>query len=155
MRRRTTGCSSFNTILHHSSTNYVFQRQPPFIPTSPSHQTWDPPCLSPHRRPPCLPYLSRRHEHRRQVGQVRHGKHEQGTELCAVGRFLRSRRQLHRYRQCLVSRLGSCRIHHLLTRILSNSQNETSEEFIGEWMEQRGIRDQIVLATKASYISSV
>ncbi|THU88568.1 Aldo/keto reductase [Dendrothele bispora CBS 962.96] len=27
-------------------------------------------------------------------------------------------------------------------------QEETSEEFIGEWMESRGIRDQIVLATK-------
>ncbi|KIK66086.1 hypothetical protein GYMLUDRAFT_158527 [Collybiopsis luxurians FD-317 M1] len=27
-------------------------------------------------------------------------------------------------------------------------QDETSEELIGEWMEQRGIRDQIVLATK-------
>ena len=27
-------------------------------------------------------------------------------------------------------------------------QDESSEEFIGEWMEQRGIRDQIVLATK-------
>ncbi|KIK68628.1 hypothetical protein GYMLUDRAFT_153464 [Collybiopsis luxurians FD-317 M1] len=26
--------------------------------------------------------------------------------------------------------------------------NESSEEFIGEWMEKRGIRDQIVLATK-------
>jgi hypothetical protein len=32
----------------------------------------------------------------------------------------------------------------------SISQDETSELFIGEWMEQRGIRDQIVLATKAS-----
>ena len=31
-----------------------------------------------------------------------------------------------------------------------NSQDETSELFIGEWMEQRGIRDQIVLATKVS-----
>ncbi|VDB84751.1 unnamed protein product [Peniophora sp. CBMAI 1063] len=32
-------------------------------------------------------------------------------------------------------------------------QNESSERFIGEWMESRGIRDQIVLATKytASY----
>ncbi|THH32098.1 hypothetical protein EUX98_g2127 [Antrodiella citrinella] len=30
----------------------------------------------------------------------------------------------------------------------NNYQDETSEEFIGEWMEQRGIRDQIVLATK-------
>ncbi|KAI0354901.1 aryl-alcohol dehydrogenase [Trametes cingulata] len=30
----------------------------------------------------------------------------------------------------------------------SNYQDETSEMFIGEWMEQRGIRDQIVLATK-------
>ncbi|EKM51533.1 uncharacterized protein PHACADRAFT_127164 [Phanerochaete carnosa HHB-10118-sp] len=27
-------------------------------------------------------------------------------------------------------------------------QDESSEEFLGEWMEQRGIRDQIVLATK-------
>nr|VWO97169.1 Uncharacterized protein [Ganoderma boninense] len=27
-------------------------------------------------------------------------------------------------------------------------QDETSEEFIGEWMEKRGIRDQIVVATK-------
>ena len=32
-----------------------------------------------------------------------------------------------------------------------NSQDETSELFIGEWMEQRGIRDQIVLATKVSF----
>jgi len=30
----------------------------------------------------------------------------------------------------------------------SNYQDETSEEFIGEWMESKGIRDQIVLATK-------
>ncbi|KAF9067232.1 NADP-dependent oxidoreductase domain-containing protein [Rhodocollybia butyracea] len=27
-------------------------------------------------------------------------------------------------------------------------QNESSEEFIGEWMEKRGIRDQLVIATK-------
>ena len=30
----------------------------------------------------------------------------------------------------------------------NNYQDESSEEFIGEWMEKRGIRDQIVLATK-------
>ncbi|KAK7453186.1 putative aryl-alcohol dehydrogenase aad14 [Stygiomarasmius scandens] len=30
-------------------------------------------------------------------------------------------------------------------------QNETSEAFIGEWMETRGIRDQIVVATKYSF----
>ncbi len=30
----------------------------------------------------------------------------------------------------------------------NNYQDETSEEFIGEWMETRGIRDQIVVATK-------
>jgi aryl-alcohol dehydrogenase-like predicted oxidoreductase len=30
------------------------------------------------------------------------------------------------------------------------SQEETSEIFIGEWMEKRGNRDQIVLATKVS-----
>lgn len=30
----------------------------------------------------------------------------------------------------------------------NNYQNETSEKFIGEWMETRGIRDQIVVATK-------
>ena len=27
-------------------------------------------------------------------------------------------------------------------------QDESSEEFIGEWMEKRGIRDQLVIATK-------
>ncbi|EMD34694.1 hypothetical protein CERSUDRAFT_140289 [Gelatoporia subvermispora B] len=30
----------------------------------------------------------------------------------------------------------------------SNYQGETSEKFIGEWMESRGIRDQMVIATK-------
>lgn len=30
----------------------------------------------------------------------------------------------------------------------SYSQDESSEEFIGEWMEKRGIRDQMVIATK-------
>ena len=31
-------------------------------------------------------------------------------------------------------------------------QDETSEEFIGEWMETRGVRDQIVVATKVRVI---
>ena len=31
---------------------------------------------------------------------------------------------------------------------LFRSQDETSEEFLGEWMESRKNRDQIVLATK-------
>ncbi|KAI0073895.1 aryl-alcohol dehydrogenase [Panus rudis PR-1116 ss-1] len=30
----------------------------------------------------------------------------------------------------------------------NNYQHESSEEFIGEWMEKRGIRDQLVIATK-------
>ncbi|KAI0719854.1 Aldo/keto reductase [Cerioporus squamosus] len=30
----------------------------------------------------------------------------------------------------------------------NNYQEETSEKFIGEWMEKRGIRDQMVIATK-------
>ena len=30
----------------------------------------------------------------------------------------------------------------------SNYQNESSEKFIGEWMAQRGVRDQMVIATK-------
>ncbi|KAI0717762.1 aryl-alcohol dehydrogenase [Cerioporus squamosus] len=30
----------------------------------------------------------------------------------------------------------------------NNYQDETSEEFIGEWMESRGVRDQMVIATK-------
>lgn len=37
----------------------------------------------------------------------------------------------------------------------SGSQDESSEEFIGEWMETRGIRDQIVLATKVRLSISV
>lgn len=32
----------------------------------------------------------------------------------------------------------------------SNYEDESSEEFIGEWMETRGIRDQMVIATKVS-----
>ncbi|KZW03006.1 Aldo/keto reductase [Exidia glandulosa HHB12029] len=32
----------------------------------------------------------------------------------------------------------------------NNYQDETSEQFLGEWMEERGIRDHIVLATKFS-----
>ena len=30
----------------------------------------------------------------------------------------------------------------------NNYQDETSEMFIGEWMETRGVRDQMVIATK-------
>lgn len=30
----------------------------------------------------------------------------------------------------------------------NNYQDESSEEFLGEWMETRGIRDQMVIATK-------
>ena len=32
--------------------------------------------------------------------------------------------------------------------VFSLSQNETSEMFIGEWAEARGIRDQLFIATK-------
>ena len=35
----------------------------------------------------------------------------------------------------------------------NNYQDETSEQFIGEWMEQRGIRDQMVIATKVCVAS--
>lgn len=33
-----------------------------------------------------------------------------------------------------------------------DSQDETSEAFIGEWAEKRGIRDQLVIATKVLFI---
>ena len=36
----------------------------------------------------------------------------------------------------------------------NNYQDETSEQFIGEWMEARGIRDQMVIATKVSRVWS-
>ena len=35
------------------------------------------------------------------------------------------------------------------------SQDEASEEFIGEWMQVRGIRDQIVIATKVRLILTI
>ena len=35
------------------------------------------------------------------------------------------------------------------------SQEESSEEFLGEWMEKRGIRDQIVIATKVGILLSI
>ena len=34
-------------------------------------------------------------------------------------------------------------------------QDESSEEFIGEWAEKRGIRDQLVIATKAGILISL
>ncbi|PPR07340.1 hypothetical protein CVT26_013656 [Gymnopilus dilepis] len=33
----------------------------------------------------------------------------------------------------------------------NNYQNGTSEQFIGEWMEARGVRDQMIVATKYSF----
>ena len=38
----------------------------------------------------------------------------------------------------------------MLTVSLYYSQDETSEMFIGEWAEKRGIRDQLVIATKVN-----
>ena len=35
----------------------------------------------------------------------------------------------------------------------NNYQDETSEQFIGEWMETRGVRDQMVIATKVGGLS--
>ena len=35
---------------------------------------------------------------------------------------------------------------------LMSSQDDSSEEFIGEWAEKRGIRDQLVIATKVGYL---
>jgi len=32
----------------------------------------------------------------------------------------------------------------------NNYQNGESERWIGEWMEERGVRDQMVIATKVS-----
>lgn len=34
----------------------------------------------------------------------------------------------------------------------NNYQDESSEAFIGEWMEAKGIRDQMVIATKVSKV---
>lgn len=36
----------------------------------------------------------------------------------------------------------------------NNYQNGTSEQFIGEWMEERGIRDQMVVATKVQGVDT-
>lgn len=40
----------------------------------------------------------------------------------------------------------------ITTLILCLSQYQRSEEFIGEWAEQRGIRDQLVIATKVGAV---
>ncbi|KAI0354885.1 Aldo/keto reductase [Trametes cingulata] len=64
------------------------------------------------------------------VGQDQARRDEQGDELPGARRLLRR---------------GSN-----LIDTANNYQNETSEMFIGEWMEQRGIRDQTVIATKYS-----
>jgi aryl-alcohol dehydrogenase-like predicted oxidoreductase len=36
---------------------------------------------------------------------------------------------------------------------LFDSQDGTSEEFIGEWAEKRGIRDQLFIATKVTILT--
>ena len=42
----------------------------------------------------------------------------------------------------------------LFNRFFLHSQDGTSEEFIGEWAEKRGIRDQLVIATKVRKLSN-
>ena len=37
----------------------------------------------------------------------------------------------------------------------NNYQDESSEEFLGEWMESRRVRDQMVVATKVSVVRSI
>jgi aryl-alcohol dehydrogenase-like predicted oxidoreductase len=39
-----------------------------------------------------------------------------------------------------------------MIRCEPNSQDGSSEEFIGEWAETRGIRDQLVIATKVCIV---
>lgn len=34
----------------------------------------------------------------------------------------------------------------------SNYQNEDSEKWIGEWVESRGVRDEMVIATKVGFL---
>lgn len=56
--------------------------------------------------------------------------------------------------------LGLCTVHHdidveVVVIFVVCSQDESSEGLIGEWMEQRGNRDQMVIATKASCASSL
>jgi hypothetical protein len=36
-----------------------------------------------------------------------------------------------------------------------NSHDESSEKFIGEWAEARGIRDQLVIATKVIFFNAM
>lgn len=36
----------------------------------------------------------------------------------------------------------------LILKLFIDSQDETSEMFVGEWAEKRGIRDQLFIATK-------
>lgn len=57
--------------------------------------------------------------------------------------------EFHRHCKQLVCLLSSC---SMTTKVTSSdsviSQDETSEAFIGEWAEKRGIRDQLIIATK-------
>lgn len=55
--------------------------------------------------------------------------------------------------QRTTSKCKHCSIGYYYSSI--SSQDETSEEFVGEWMNKRGIRDQIVIATKVDFSSSI
>ena len=78
--------------------------------------------------------------------QVWHGRHGQGGFLQALGRILSGRWKLYRHRESLVG----MRLYEWFCTDIVSSQDETSEQWIGEWMEARRNRNQIVLATKVS-----
>ena len=63
------------------------------------------PSALPSRGYPCIAALSRRHEHRRQVGAIWHGVHGQGIQLQAARRLLSCRRELHRHCQYVPGRI--------------------------------------------------
>ena len=48
--------------------------------------------------------------------------------------------------------MSNCEQAVCTTLTVCYSQDQSSEEFIGEWAEQRGVRDQLVIATKVTII---
>ncbi|EED78150.1 predicted protein [Postia placenta Mad-698-R] len=100
--------------------------------TSPNRplRLWEPAPEPPTKlgRHPRLPHLSWRDEHRRPVGKYNFGEMDKESSFKLLDAFYAA---------------GGNFID-----TANNYQDETSEKFIGEWMETRRVRDQMVVATK-------
>nr|GAT42569.1 predicted protein [Mycena chlorophos] len=100
-------------------------------PQDPQNRAWALPRPVAQRWHPCVPNPARCDEHWRQVGLEGDGIDGEGLELQVSRRVCGERRKF--------------------IDTANGYQDETSEAFIGEWMETQGIRDQLIMIIATKY----